>query len=64
MRDADAIWESKMRRLEDPNLEKMEPLVGLMESRGRGGNRGVSPGPMPLALRRAPAAVLVAQDVR
>jgi hypothetical protein len=30
MTDADSIWESKMRRLQDPNPEKMEPFVGLM----------------------------------
>jgi hypothetical protein len=30
MTDADAIWESKLSRLQDPNLEKMKPLVELM----------------------------------
>ncbi len=30
MTDADSIWESKLSRLQDPNLEKMEPLVELM----------------------------------
>ena len=30
MTDADAIWESKLSRLQDPTLEKMEPLVELM----------------------------------
>ncbi len=27
MTDADSIWESKMSRLQDPNLEKMKPHV-------------------------------------
>jgi hypothetical protein len=50
MTDADSIWKGKMRRLQDPNPEKMEPLVELMgELRGR----GESPGPMVHALRRA-----------
>ena len=30
MTDADVIWEGKPSRLQDPNLEKMTPLVGLM----------------------------------
>jgi hypothetical protein len=30
MMDADSIWESKMCRLQDPNLQKMKPLVELM----------------------------------
>jgi hypothetical protein len=30
MTDAGSIWESKLSRLQDPNPEKMEPLVGLM----------------------------------
>jgi hypothetical protein len=30
MTDADAIWESKLSRLQDPNLDKMKPLVELM----------------------------------
>ena len=30
MTDADSIWESKLSRLQDPNLEKMKPLVELM----------------------------------
>jgi hypothetical protein len=30
MTDADSIWESKMSRHQDPNLEKMKPLVELM----------------------------------
>jgi hypothetical protein len=30
MTDADSIWEGKPRRLRDPTLEKMEPLVGLV----------------------------------
>jgi hypothetical protein len=28
--DADSIWESKLSRLQDPNLQKMKPLVELM----------------------------------
>jgi hypothetical protein len=39
--DADSIWESKLSRLQDPNLEKMKPLVGLMgELRERRQERG------------------------
>ncbi len=30
MTEADSIWESKLSRLQDPNLEKMKPLVELM----------------------------------
>jgi hypothetical protein len=30
MTDADSIWESKLSRLQDPNMEKMKPLAGLM----------------------------------
>ena len=41
MTDADSIWESKLGRLQDPNLEKMKPLVGLMgELRERRQERG------------------------
>jgi hypothetical protein len=41
MTDADAIWESKLSRLQDPNLEKMKPLVELMgELRERSQDRG------------------------
>jgi hypothetical protein len=42
MTDADAIWESKLSRLQDPNLEKMSPLlVELMgELRERRQERG------------------------
>jgi len=41
MTDADAMWESKLSRLEDPNLEKMKPLVELMgELRERRQERG------------------------
>jgi hypothetical protein len=41
MTDADSIWESKLSRLQDPNLEKMKPLVGLMgELRERRQERG------------------------
>jgi hypothetical protein len=39
--DADSIWESKLSRLQDPNLEKMEPLVELVgELRERRQERG------------------------
>jgi hypothetical protein len=37
MTDADAIWESKLSRLQDPNLEKMRPL--LVELMGELGER-------------------------
>ena len=30
MTDADSIWKSKLSRLQDPNLEKMKPLVGFL----------------------------------
>jgi hypothetical protein len=41
MTDVDSIWESKLSRLQDPNLEKMKPLVGLMgELRERRQERG------------------------
>jgi hypothetical protein len=29
MTDVDSIWKSKLSRLQDPNLEKMTPLVEL-----------------------------------
>jgi hypothetical protein len=56
MTDADSIWESKLSRLQDPDLEKMEPLVGIMaESRERRQERGESrshaPGAQEGALR-------------
>jgi hypothetical protein len=41
MTDAGSTWESKMSRLQDPNLEKMKPLVELMgELRVRRQERG------------------------
>jgi len=41
MPDADSIWESKLSRLQGPNLEKMKPLVGLLgELRERRQERG------------------------
>jgi hypothetical protein len=41
MMDADSIWESKLNRLQDPNQEKMKPLVELMgELRERRQERG------------------------
>jgi hypothetical protein len=49
MTDADSIWESKLSRLQDPNLEKMEPLVERMgeireRKRERGEPRSHAPG--------------------
>ena len=46
MTDADSIWKSKLSRLQDPNLEKMKPLlVELMgELRERGEPRSHDPG--------------------
>ena len=41
MTDADSIWESMLSRLQDPNLQKMKPIVGLMgELRERRQQRG------------------------
>src|SRR5215218_4718869 len=41
MTEAGSIWESKLSRLQDPNLEKMKPLVELMgELRERRQERG------------------------
>jgi len=41
MMDADSIWESKLSRLQDPNLQKIKPLVELMgELRKRRQERG------------------------
>jgi hypothetical protein len=41
MTDADSIRESKLIRLQDPNLQKMKPLVELMgELRERRQQRG------------------------
>jgi hypothetical protein len=41
MTDADAIWKSKLRRRQEPNLEKMKPLVEVMgELRERRQERG------------------------
>jgi hypothetical protein len=41
MTEADSIWKGKMRRLQEPNLEKMKPLVELMgEWRERRQERG------------------------
>ena len=43
MTDADSLWESKLSRLQDPNPEKMGPLVELMgELRERRQERGQS----------------------
>jgi hypothetical protein len=41
MTEADSIWESKLSRLQDPNLKMMKPLVELMgELRERRQERG------------------------
>jgi hypothetical protein len=41
MADAVSIWESKLSRLQDPNLEKLKPLAELMgELRERRQERG------------------------
>jgi hypothetical protein len=54
MTDADSIWESKLSRLQDPNLEKVKPLVGLMgELRERGEPRSHAPGAQEGAQRRS-----------
>jgi hypothetical protein len=46
MTEAASIWKSKLSRLQDPNLEKMKPLVELMgELRERGEPRSGPPGP-------------------
>ena len=56
MTDADSTWERKLSRLQDPNLEKMKPLVELMEElRERRQERG-EPRSGPQALRRAHSA--------
>jgi hypothetical protein len=57
MMDADSIWESKLSRLQDPNLEKMEPLVELMgelreRRQERGEPRSHAPGAQEGAQRR------------
>ena len=49
MTDAASIWESKLSRLQDPNLEKIKPLVELMgelreRRRERGEPRSHAPG--------------------
>jgi hypothetical protein len=49
MSEADSIWESKLSRLQDPNLEKMKPIVELMgelreRRRERGDSRSGPPG--------------------
>jgi hypothetical protein len=46
MTEAASIWKSKLSRLQDPNLEKMKPLVELMgELRERDEPRSGPPGP-------------------
>jgi hypothetical protein len=49
MTDADSIWESKLSRLQDPNLQKIKPLLEFMgelrERRHEGGDlRSHAPG--------------------
>ena len=62
MTDADLIWESKLSRLQDPNLEKMNPLVELMgELRKRRQERGEPRSPRPAGGR---AAAMVEAGVR
>jgi len=52
--DADSIWESKLSRLQDPNLQKMKPLVELMgELRERKQDRGEPRSPRPAGGRAA-----------
>ena len=56
MTDADSIWESKLSRLQDPNPEKMKPIVELMgelrERRlERGEPRSHAPGAQEVAQR-------------
>jgi hypothetical protein len=45
MTDVGSSWESKLSRLQDPNLEKMKPLVVLIgELSERGESRSHDPG--------------------
>ena len=49
MTESGSIWESKLSRLQDPNLEKMKPLVELMGElragrQGRGEPQSHDPG--------------------
>jgi hypothetical protein len=49
MTDAGSIWEGKLNRLQDPNLEKMKPLVELLgklreRRQDRGEPRSYAPG--------------------
>jgi hypothetical protein len=62
MTDAGSIWKSKLSRRQDPNLEKMKPLVELMgELRERRQERAA-----PWSPRRSGgrAEALMAQGVR
>ena len=48
MTDADVIWKGKLSKLQDPNLEKMRPLVELVgELRERKQERGEPRSPAP-----------------
>jgi hypothetical protein len=56
MTDAGSTWESKLSRLQDPNLEKMKPLVELMgelreRTQDRGEPRSHAPGAQECAQR-------------
>ena len=56
MTDAGSIWESKLSRLQDPNLQKMKPLVELMgelreRTQERGEPRSHAPGAQEVAQR-------------
>ena len=56
MTDADLIWESKLSRLQDPNVEKMKALVELMGTlrerrQERGEPRSEAPGTQEVAQR-------------
>jgi hypothetical protein len=58
MTDADSIWEDKPSRLQDPNLEKMKPLVELMgelseRRQERGEPRSHAPGAQEGTQRRS-----------
>jgi hypothetical protein len=62
MTHAGSIWESKLSRLQDPNLEKMKPLVELMgELRERSQERGEPRSPRRSGGR---AAAMVEEGVR
>jgi hypothetical protein len=53
MTDTGSIWKSKLSRLQDPNLEKMKPLVELMRELREKRQEGGSHAPLLQALRMA-----------